>query len=238
MGKTLKYVKEFDFNTKACNYETGGMVKPAYAKGGKVTEKATGETYPSRKAMEKHEKEETPRMQREELIQKATIKGAIPRRSVPVAPAGPLIAMKKGGYSPKPVKKMASGGAVDKSVPSENTFRVTDGKYLYNNEEVSKEQFDRRKAEVDSAVRSMRGSSSSERTKPRSMEERKASAFSDLEMKKGGAVPKAGAFKIPKVMNEFKEGKLHSGSKTGPEVTDKKQAMAIALSEARRAGKR
>ena len=149
MGKTLKYVKEFDFNTKACNYETGGMVKPEYAKGGKVTEKATGETYPSRKAMEKHEKEETPRMQREELIQKATIKGAIPRRSVPVAPAGPLIALKK-----------------------------------------------------------------------------------------GGAVPKAGAFKIPKVMTEFKEGKLHSGSKKGPEVTNPKQAVAIAMSEARKAAKR
>lgn len=156
-----KYVKEFDFNEKACNYETGGAAthkmpggktmknsEMGYKKGGSVKEKATGEVYPSRKAMEKHEKEETPRMQREELIQRATVKAPV-RKSVPVAPAGPLIALKK-----------------------------------------------------------------------------------------GGAVPKAGAFKIPKVMTEFKEGKLHSGSKKGPEVTNPKQAVAIAMSEARKAGKR
>lgn len=38
--------------------------------------------------------------------------------------------------------------------------------------------------------------------------------------------------KVEKVMGEYKEGKLHSGSKKGPVVTDKKQAIAIALSEA------
>ncbi len=45
-----------------------------------------------------------------------------------------------------------------------------------------------------------------------------------------------GKAKIEKVMHEFKEGKLHSGSKKGPEVNSKKQAVAIALSEARNAG--
>ena len=38
--------------------------------------------------------------------------------------------------------------------------------------------------------------------------------------------------KVGKVMREFKEGKLHSGSKKGPKVKNKKQAIAIALSEA------
>ena len=56
--------------------------------------------------------------------------------------------------------------------------------------------------------------------------------------KTGGAVPKAGASKIPKVMHEFKAGELHSGSKTGPMVKSRKQALAIALSEARAAGKK
>ena len=51
---------------------------------------------------------------------------------------------------------------------------------------------------------------------------------------KGGSVK--GAAKISKVMGEFKRGELHSGSKKGPEVTSKKQATAIALSEARKAG--
>ena len=45
-----------------------------------------------------------------------------------------------------------------------------------------------------------------------------------------------GKVKVEKVMHEFKEGKLHSGSKKGPEVTNKRQAIAIALSESRKAG--
>jgi hypothetical protein len=41
-----------------------------------------------------------------------------------------------------------------------------------------------------------------------------------------------GAKKVAKVMREFKGGKLHSGSKKGPVVKSRKQAVAIALSEA------
>lgn len=37
--------------------------------------------------------------------------------------------------------------------------------------------------------------------------------------------------KVSKVMREFKAGKLRSGSKTGPKVTNPKQAVAIAMSE-------
>ena len=40
--------------------------------------------------------------------------------------------------------------------------------------------------------------------------------------------------KVKKVMREFKEGELHSGSKKGPVVKNPKQATAIALSEARK----
>lgn len=45
-----------------------------------------------------------------------------------------------------------------------------------------------------------------------------------------------GKAKIEKVMHEFKEGKLHSGSKKGPVVSNPKQAIAISLSEARKSG--
>lgn len=38
--------------------------------------------------------------------------------------------------------------------------------------------------------------------------------------------------KVSKVMGEYKRGELHSGSKKGPVVTSKKQAVAIAMSEA------
>lgn len=44
-----------------------------------------------------------------------------------------------------------------------------------------------------------------------------------------------GERKVEKVMHEWKEGALHSGSKRGPKVKSRKQAIAIALSEARRA---
>lgn len=37
--------------------------------------------------------------------------------------------------------------------------------------------------------------------------------------------------KVKKVMGEFKQGKLHSGSKTGAKVTDPDQAIAIALNQ-------
>lgn len=44
--------------------------------------------------------------------------------------------------------------------------------------------------------------------------------------------------KVQKVMHEFKTGSLHSGSKKGPKVTSRKQAVAIALSEQKKANKR
>lgn len=40
--------------------------------------------------------------------------------------------------------------------------------------------------------------------------------------------------KVEKVMSEYKEHKLHSGSKKGPVVTSRKQAIAIAMSQAKK----
>lgn len=44
--------------------------------------------------------------------------------------------------------------------------------------------------------------------------------------------------KVEKIMHEFKEGDLRSGSKKGPEVTSRKQAIAIALSQGRKAARK
>jgi hypothetical protein len=48
---------------------------------------------------------------------------------------------------------------------------------------------------------------------------------------------KAAAKKVEKVMGEYKRGTLHSG-KGGPVVKSKKQAVAIAMSEAKMAKKK
>lgn len=49
---------------------------------------------------------------------------------------------------------------------------------------------------------------------------------------------KAGMKKMGKVMHEYKAGELHSGSKSGPMVKSRKQAIAIAMSEAGMAKKK
>ncbi len=48
---------------------------------------------------------------------------------------------------------------------------------------------------------------------------------------------KAASRKVAKVMHEMKAGTLRSG-RSGKKVTSRKQAIAIALSEARKAGAR
>ena len=52
-------------------------------------------------------------------------------------------------------------------------------------------------------------------------------------MKKGGMTKMES--KVGKVMGEYKAGELHSGSKSGPVVKNRKQAIAIGLSEGRKA---
>jgi hypothetical protein len=47
-----------------------------------------------------------------------------------------------------------------------------------------------------------------------------------------------GKRKVSKVMREFKKGSLRSGSKRGGKVKNRKQAVAIALSEGRQASKK
>jgi len=49
---------------------------------------------------------------------------------------------------------------------------------------------------------------------------------------KSSAAKKAKQKRVNDELHKFKEGTLHSRSKKGPKVTDPKQAIAIALSEA------
>lgn len=166
MGQSVQMAKSNAVQKSLVGQKMTKMAKGG-ATAGKIIEEATGEKYPSRKAMVKHEREETPRMQKEELVQRSMVKGAIPRRQYPVAPAGPMIA-----------PQMARGMAPPAAAPMPA-------------------------------------------------------------MKAGGsAMSKAGTAKVGKVMGEFKSGDLHSGAKAGPKVSSRKQAIAIAMSEARNVGKK
>jgi hypothetical protein len=63
-------------------------------------------------------------------------------------------------------------------------------------------------------------------------------AASALESQKGEPMARYGkkaSEKVERAMDEMKKGKLRSG-KSGKKVTSRKQAIAIGLSEARRAG--
>ena len=51
---------------------------------------------------------------------------------------------------------------------------------------------------------------------------------------KGGKLTAKQQTKVGKVMGEYKSGTLRSGSKKGPKVGSREQAIAIALSEARK----
>jgi len=44
--------------------------------------------------------------------------------------------------------------------------------------------------------------------------------------------------KVKKVMGEFKAGELHSGSKKGPVIKNRRQAIAVAMSESGQSKKR
>lgn len=118
---TVGKVSNFNFSSAGktvgrCNDSMTKMASGGYYSKGGIKEAETGEIYPSRRAMMKHESMETPRMQRDEVMQSRTVKAppavmaaarqmppakAPMRRQMPVAPNAPMIqagAMKKGGF--------------------------------------------------------------------------------------------------------------------------------------------
>jgi hypothetical protein len=199
MGKSLKYVKDFDFSSagKTVGMAMGG--KACYAEGGKADiaqDKAMirtavhkhersmhpgkpmtklargGKMQPAMSAMARKEIMATPTMQKREVVQRESVK----------APASPLGMLRDN--SRLGIEGNKNPGIRRKSVP----------------------------------------------VAPR---EPMLPAF-----KSGGLMSDKGAKKVERVMSEYKAGELHSGSKTGPVVKNPKQAVAIALSEARNVGKK
>ena len=308
MAKGPTYVKDFDFSAKPCNYSYGGSAKAGqdvqmaksnavakslvgqkmtkmasggyYAKGGKIKEEATGESYPSRRAMMKHESMETPSMQKDEIMQSRMVKAPM-RRAMPVASAAPMIqpgAMKKGGgvtggpgmvkstgsfgvtgnknyedSNGKPttstktgnvaykkggnVKKYADGGPMmpAQGMPPQGRPAMPQGRPGQNIPPAMLQALKMAALKAQATRGGQSGGMPGRRPMPAPMAAQMGRQAPQMDgqanmMKTGG--------KVAKVMGEFKSGALHSGSKSGPEVKSRKQAVAIALSEARAAKKK
>lgn len=170
MGKTLKYVKDFDFNAKPCNYSCGGKVKK-YADGGSVA----------------------PQKNKNINMVKDKIRNQAPAPQMP--PQMP----------PQP--------ALNNIADAINAQR----KAKQLNMPPPKTRMPPKFSSDQSAGRLAAPPAAPPASPP---------VAPPTGLKKGGAA------KMSKVMGEYKSGKLHSGSKKGPVVKSRKQAVAIAMSEA------
>lgn len=162
---------EFTFSTPNARPTVKG-----YAHGGKVEQtpmKKGGET----KARVKSAKLVGMRMEPEAIVKKEVAllkKAGAPAKLIKHEEReGALMGLKKGG---KP-KGYQQGGSAESDISSENVFREVNGKYMHNNQEVSKADFDRRKAAADAQMQRMRGPDRSKM----SPKDRARSAFSELD---------------------------------------------------------
>jgi hypothetical protein len=125
--------------------------------------------------------------------------------------------MRKGGM----VKKMAKGGEVKKKTEAKKPTPVFDKKMKPEDMPPNKAAMDMMREWED-------------KEKRRKMGERYEQIMPPSGLAKGGAVQQA---KVGKVMKEYKEGTLHSGA-GGKVVKSPRQAIAIALSEAKKVKKK
>jgi len=218
MSKSFKYVKEFEFPREAGYTGSAGqqMVK-GYARGGKTD--AAQDKAMVKSAVHKHEK-----------------------------------SMHKG----EPLTKLAHGGKIKDTIRNEREEMArikqeTRSERKDAGEEMSRVRkemrYDEAKMKNDRPMRKQYPVDRSEPIIPMKHGGMKHGGMKHggmkhggmtekpMMMKHGGMNPKQEA-KVGKVMGEFKEGKLHSGSKSGPKVNNRKQAVAIAMNEARNMGKK
>lgn len=90
------------------------------------------------------------------------------------------------------------------NLPSMNFFRKNGDKYTYNGIEMTKEEFDQKKAEVDQAMQKMAPKVG------RSLKDRAADAFKDME------IPPAGNKKGGKIMKKADGGEVKNPNEGAP----------------------
>lgn len=290
MGKTLKYVKDFEFpSDKGYSASSGQTMVKGYARGGscgmakggmKPMKKADGGAVddPRRPLMERTLREYIDAINAERAMEmvdrqmsnaeRAAMERAATRRSISQGLRSPTAEMarerallgenagyKKGG--------MAKGGKMDrlKGVIGNERSEMArvEAKQRDAGQELSRVRSEMRYDKNE--MKGMRKQYPTNRSEPmipmagmakggmlfskkevnakNLLGEGKAPplphAKGSVNMAKGGMTSKQQA-KVGKVMGEFKAGDLHSG-KNGPVVKSRKQAIAIGLSEARKAKK-
>jgi hypothetical protein len=230
MGKTLKYVSEFSFpSDKGYSGSAGKTMVKGYARGGSCgpMKKADGGMVddPRRPMMDRTVGEYINAVNRERAMEMADMMAA--ERAAALLRAPRRISQGLRSPSAEMARERAimgedagykkGGMAMRKQYPTNNGKPMISGPkaapapkadMLYSKKEVNAKNL---------------------------LRDGKAPA---LPHAKGSVnMAKGGAAKVGKVMREFKAGELHSGSKSGPVVKSRKQAIAIGLSEARRGKK-
>ena len=213
MGKTLKYVSEFTFpsagKTDAKGYAQGGPPQMA------ARPAAQQQALQQRLAQQMVQARAAQQMQqppgRPMVPPQGAIPAQMPQRPMPgMAPRGPMPGMAKGGMAKGGMNcGMAKGGKVPEKEWEGSKMDMKQDKKLAAKRGMSYEAWEKSPADKKhDAQQSMKG------------------------------LAKGGMSKVGKVMGEYKAGDLHSGSKSGPVVKSRKQAVAIGMSEARKAAKK
>lgn len=217
MGKSLKYVSEFTFpSDKGYSASAGKTMVKAYARGGSCNMAEGGKATRLKDAISNERKE----MARVEAKQRDAGQEMSRVRSEMRYDKNEMKGMPARKQYPvdrrEPMINMARGGmAMTKAAAAP----APKADMLYSKKEVNAKNL------------------LSEGKAPALPHARGSVNMAHGGMAKGGMTPKQEA-KVGKVMGEFKAGELHSGSKAGPVVKSRKQAVAIGLSEARKAGKK
>ena len=245
MGKTLKYVSEFSFpSDKGYSGSAGKQMVKGYARGGSCgpMKKADGGAVddPRRPMMDRTVAEYIDAINREramEMADRMTADRAMqlmrPSRRISQGLRSPRAEMaRERAIMGEDAGYKKGGMAMRKQYPANN------GKPLISGPQAApapKADMLFSKKEVN-ATNLLRDGKGAPMPHPKGSVNMKHGGMAHDGMAKGGMTGKQQA-KVGKVMREFKAGDLHSGSKSGPVVKSRKQAIAIGMAEARKAKK-
>ena len=245
MGKTLKYVSEFSFpSDKGYSGSSGKQMVKGYARGGSCgpMKKADGGAVddPRRPMMDRTVAEYIDAINREramEMADRMTADRAMqlmrPSRRISQGLRSPRAEMaRERAIMGEDAGYKKGGMAMRKQYPANN------GKPLISGPQAApapKADMLFSKKEVN-ATNLLRDGKGAPMPHPKGSVNMKHGGMAHDGMAKGGMTGKQQA-KVGQVMREFKAGDLHSGSKSGPVVKSRKQAIAIGMAEARKAKK-